>query len=203
MYDNLCSKCFNDIKKANNQLASNATTKAAPAIPTQTPAVAAPIPVEPAARSQPAHNAGDVQGLGAASASPAASAAAADAGTVASELENKLLSGAVCEKSNSLPTTGTQSPLAQPPGTASGGTTPSKELYNKKGRCAQCKQRVQLAKQAINKCRCCYFFCDKHRYPKQHECDFDFMSSDRLTLEKNNPKLNSRPKGGLSFTRID
>ncbi|KAJ2449182.1 hypothetical protein EV183_005035 [Coemansia sp. RSA 2336] len=157
MYDNLCSKCFNDIKS-------------------------------------------DVQGLGAVSASPAAGAAAAD---VASELENKLLSRAACEKSNSLPATGTQSPLAQPPGTASGGATPSKELYNKKGRCAQCKQRVQLAKQAINKCRCCYFFCDKHRYPKQHECDFDFMSNDRLTLEKNNPKLNSRPKGGLSFTRID
>ncbi|KAJ2841712.1 hypothetical protein IWW36_006165, partial [Coemansia brasiliensis] len=142
-------------------------------------------------------------GSDAVSASPAASTAV-DSDTVASsELENKLLSSTVCEKSSSLPGSSTQSPLAQLSGTASGGATPSKQLFNKKGRCAQCKQRVQLAKQAINKCRCCYFFCDKHRYPKQHECDFDFMSSDRMTLEKNNPKLNSRPKGGLSFTRID
>ncbi|KAJ2577614.1 hypothetical protein GGH19_001152 [Coemansia sp. RSA 1807] len=131
--------------------------------------------------------------------SPAPSVLAVPAG-----MEPCTLPPAICEKtSNSLPTSSMQSPLAQIAAAATGASTPTKRVFNKKSRCAECKSRVPLAKQAINQCRCSYFFCDKHRYPEQHECEFDFMTCDRLNLEKNNPKLNSRPKGGLSFTRID
>ncbi|KAI9503382.1 hypothetical protein BX070DRAFT_183546, partial [Coemansia spiralis] len=73
----------------------------------------------------------------------------------------------------------------------------------KKGRCFQCRARVALVKQTTNKCRCEYVFCDSHRLPDQHDCEFDFMTRERKTLEKNNPKLNMKRKGGLSFTRID
>ncbi|KAJ1855526.1 hypothetical protein GGH12_004886 [Coemansia sp. RSA 1822] len=131
--------------------------------------------------------------------SPAPSVSAVPAG-----MEPCTLPPAICEKtSNSLPTSSMQSPLAQIAAAATGASTPTKRVFNNKNRCAECKIRVPLAKQAINQCRCSYFFCDKHRYPEQHECEFDFMTCDRLNLEKNNPKLNSRPKGGLSFTRID
>jgi hypothetical protein len=80
--------------------------------------------------------------------------------------------------------------------------------------------QVPLAKQAANKCRCGYIFCDSHRYPDRHDCDIDFAKLDRgnfnrrssLTintayckeiLAKNNPKLHERPRGGRSFQRID
>ncbi|KAJ2662660.1 hypothetical protein IWW48_001718 [Coemansia sp. RSA 1200] len=73
----------------------------------------------------------------------------------------------------------------------------------KKGRCFECNARVALVKQTTNRCRCDYVFCDSHRFPDQHECKFDFKESDRKGLEINNPKLNAKPRGGRSFTRID
>lgn len=122
-------------------------------------------------------------------------------------------------------------------------TTPStneKPVQLNKGRCFKCRlkvdkntnvlkiertnllcKKVPLAKQAANKCRCSYVFCDSHRYPDRHDCDIDYAKMDRgkshhtswntytnhiLLLEilaKNNPKLHERPKGGRSFQRID
>ncbi|KAJ2213067.1 hypothetical protein EV179_004128 [Coemansia sp. RSA 487] len=93
------------------------------------------------------------------------------------------------------------SPLASSVG-GSGASTPSRRPP-KKGRCNQCNARVALVKQTTNRCRCDYVFCDTHRFPDQHDCKFDFKESDRKDLEKNNPKLNVKPKGGRSFTRID
>ncbi|KAJ1763281.1 hypothetical protein H4S00_003422, partial [Coemansia sp. D1744] len=166
----------------------------------KTPVIAMPSSAEsPVAVSCTAAAADCVQEPTVVSMSPAPSVLAVPAG-----MEPCTLPPAICEKtSNSLPTSSMQSPLAQIAAAATGASTPTKRVFNKKSRCAECKSRVPLAKQAINQCRCSYFFCDKHRYPEQHECEFDFMTCDRLNLEKNNPKLNSRPKGGLSFTRID
>lgn len=42
--------------------------------------------------------------------------------------------------------------------------------------------KVPLAKQAANKCRCGYVFCDRHRYPDRHDCDVDFVKRDRGNL---------------------
>ncbi|KAJ2869106.1 hypothetical protein GGI22_000448 [Coemansia erecta] len=93
------------------------------------------------------------------------------------------------------------SPLVASAG-GSGASTPSRKPP-KKGHCNQCNARVALVKQTTNRCRCDYVFCDTHRFPDQHDCKFDFKESDRMGLMKNNPKLNTRPKGGRSFTRID
>ncbi|ORX99521.1 hypothetical protein K493DRAFT_323877 [Basidiobolus meristosporus CBS 931.73] len=78
-----------------------------------------------------------------------------------------------------------------------------RKVQNNKGRCFLCKAKIPLAKQTINKCRCDYVYCDSHRYPDKHECDFDFASQDRNILAKNNPKLNERHTGGRSFTRLE
>ncbi|KAI7888085.1 uncharacterized protein EV154DRAFT_518631 [Mucor mucedo] len=80
---------------------------------------------------------------------------------------------------------------------------PEKPVQMNKGRCFQCRLKVPLAKQAANKCRCGYVFCDRHRYPDRHDCDVDFLKRDREILAKNNPKLHERPRGGRSFQRID
>ncbi|KAJ2206398.1 hypothetical protein IW143_005117, partial [Coemansia sp. RSA 520] len=179
--------------QANHPLSATAT--ASPVIQIQkTPVIAMPSSAEsPVAVSCTAAAADCVQEPTVVSMSPAPSVLAVPAG-----MEPCTLPPAICEKtSNSLPTSSMQSPLAQIAAAATGASTPTKRVFNKKSRCAECKSRVPLAKQAINQCRCSYFFCDKHRYPEQHECEFDFMTCDRLNLEKNNPKLNSRPKGGL------
>ncbi|KAK9768622.1 hypothetical protein K7432_000607 [Basidiobolus ranarum] len=78
-----------------------------------------------------------------------------------------------------------------------------KKIQTNKGRCFQCKAKIPLAKQTINKCRCDYVYCDSHRYADKHDCDFDFVGQDRTILAKNNPKLNERHTGGRSFTRLE
>ncbi|KAG0056694.1 Rab5 GDP/GTP exchange factor [Gryganskiella cystojenkinii] len=71
-----------------------------------------------------------------------------------------------------------------------------------KGRCYLCRAKIPLAKQAINKCRCEFVFCDTHKATSKHDCDFDFAKMGKDLLTKNNPKLNDKPRGGRSFTRI-
>ncbi|GAN04338.1 zinc finger protein ZNF216 [Mucor ambiguus] len=67
-----------------------------------------------------------------------------------------------------------------------------KPVQLNKGRCFKCRLKVPLAKQAANKCRCTYVFCDSHRYPDRHDCDIDYAKMDREILAKNNPKLLTR-----------
>ncbi|KAG2227932.1 hypothetical protein INT45_011955 [Circinella minor] len=80
---------------------------------------------------------------------------------------------------------------------------PSKPVQKNTGRCFMCRSKIPLAKQLSNKCRCDYVFCDSHRYPDKHDCDFDHASMDKDILAKKNPKLNERPRGGRSFQRLD
>ncbi|KAI8143178.1 hypothetical protein BJV82DRAFT_578894 [Fennellomyces sp. T-0311] len=80
---------------------------------------------------------------------------------------------------------------------------PSKPVQKSTGRCFMCRTKIPLAKQLSNKCRCEYVFCDSHRYPDKHDCDFDHASMDKDILAKKNPKLNERPRGGRSFQRLD
>ncbi|KAJ2787197.1 hypothetical protein GGI15_000917 [Coemansia interrupta] len=102
--------------------------------------------------------------------------------------------------SSSAPGSRVQSPLVV---NSSGMSTPRKRAQANKGRCFECRAKVPLVKQTTNKCRCGYVFCDNHRFFDQHNCEFDFVTSDRKVLEKRNPKLNELPKGGRSFNRID
>ncbi|KAJ2321008.1 hypothetical protein IWW52_001016 [Coemansia sp. RSA 2704] len=191
MYDGFCSQCAKMHNTSATPTASTAIQTLAPSSAVESPA-AAPAPIAAGA-------ADNAQGPAAASASPAVSTSAASA-----DLEPSTLPPAACENTSiSLPVSSTQSPLAQLSGAAVGAPLSAMRLNNKKNRCAHCKVRVPLPKQLINRCSCTYYFCDKHRYPDQHKCGFDFMAHDRLNLERSNPKLNSRPKGGLSFTRID
>ncbi|CAO3655375.1 unnamed protein product, partial [Mucor hiemalis] len=80
---------------------------------------------------------------------------------------------------------------------------PSKAIQKNKGRCFSCRTKIPLAKQLTNKCRCEYVFCDTHRYPDKHDCNFDHAQNDKDILLKNNPKLHDKPRGGNSFNRLD
>ncbi|KAF9965208.1 hypothetical protein BGZ70_005250 [Mortierella alpina] len=51
----------------------------------------------------------------------------------------------------------------------------------------------------VNKGRC--YLC-RAKATSKHDCDFDFAKMGKDLLTKNNPKLNDKPRGGRSFTRI-
>ncbi|OMO52599.1 Zinc finger, AN1-type [Corchorus olitorius] len=64
-----------------------------------------------------------------------------------------------------------------------------------KNRCESCNKKVGLMGFS---CRCGKLFCGTHRYPKEHSCNFDFKTLDRLVLAKENPLI----KGDKLETRI-
>ncbi|CAK7329357.1 unnamed protein product [Dovyalis caffra] len=51
-------------------------------------------------------------------------------------------------------------------------------------RCLTCRRRVGLTG---FKCRCGMVFCGTHRYPEQHDCEFDFKSLGKEQIAKANP----------------
>lgn len=59
-------------------------------------------------------------------------------------------------------------------------------VQEKKTRCWICNKKVGLAG---FECRCGYIFCAQHRYAEQHNCDFDFKTTGRDQLRKQNLKV--------------
>ncbi|XP_015081538.1 putative zinc finger A20 and AN1 domain-containing stress-associated protein 8 [Solanum pennellii] len=53
-----------------------------------------------------------------------------------------------------------------------------------KQRCMTCKKKVGLLGFS---CRCKGVFYSVHKYPEEHACTFDYKSSGRVTLAKENP----------------
>ncbi|KAF9436200.1 Rab5 GDP/GTP exchange factor [Entomortierella beljakovae] len=98
----------------------------------------------------------------------------------------------------------TPSPLpAESSQTPDSSSPDERPVQANKGRCFMCRAKIPLAKQAINKCRCEYIFCDNHKALEKHDCDFDFAKMGKDILTKANPKLNDKPRGGRSFTRLE
>ncbi|KAJ2447200.1 hypothetical protein GGF42_005498 [Coemansia sp. RSA 2424] len=190
----MCSKCFKEqeqqeLQKENQHneqqaAAEVANSSAAGAIAT---AVAAAV-----SAAAPSTDEGEQQSTPPAPNAHITAIIAEDALDATSSLE-----------SVSAPGSTVQSPLAALSASVSGASTPTKRTQANKGRCFTCRARVPLVKQTTNKCRCDYVFCDTHRFPDQHDCEFDHMARDRLDLEKKNPRINVHRKGGRSFTRID
>jgi len=102
------------------------------------------------------------------------------------------------------PTSEQVSPQSSPPiPTEDQPSQHTRPVQPNKARCYMCRAKIPLAKQTINRCRCEYVFCDTHKVPDKHDCDFDFAKMGKDILAKNNPKLNEVHKGGRSFNRID
>lgn len=54
----------------------------------------------------------------------------------------------------------------------------------KRNRCRVCNKRAGLV--AFG-CRCGHTFCERHRMPEVHECEYDFKAAGRAILQKQNP----------------
>ncbi|KAL2902247.1 Zinc finger A20 and AN1 domain-containing stress-associated protein 7 [Bienertia sinuspersici] len=55
---------------------------------------------------------------------------------------------------------------------------------NNKNRCGCCNKKVGVVG---FKCRCGFTFCGSHRYPEEHNCEFDHKFAGREALAKANP----------------
>ena len=53
-------------------------------------------------------------------------------------------------------------------------------------KCFLCKKKLTLT--AI-KCKCEEYFCNKHRYPEEHQCTFNYKKESKEKLIENNPKI--------------
>ena len=59
-------------------------------------------------------------------------------------------------------------------------------LKDDKTKCWSCKKKIGLLGMV---CRCEYTFCPKHRYPEEHQCDFNFDNFYKKKLEQENQKV--------------
>ncbi|KAK3822267.1 MAG: hypothetical protein JOS17DRAFT_754297 [Linnemannia elongata] len=181
--NNMCSKCFKEVGQKNNNAASNTAVETAGSSSQKITQPTIPLTqLAPAAVSPPTTPA--VTPFTPPTAQPAVVPAPAQP---------------------SQPATSSSSPIA-PASTAApagDGAPGEKAVQANKGRCFMCRAKIPLAKQAINKCRCEYVFCDTHKSIDKHDCEFDFAKMGKEILTKANPKLNDKPRGGRSFTRMD
>ncbi|KAG0003709.1 Rab5 GDP/GTP exchange factor [Entomortierella chlamydospora] len=183
--NNMCSKCFKEVSQKNNSASANAGGAAVatqkqtePGLPMTHLAPAATSPAATSATSAPAPVQPPQAPIVAQIPHPEPSPSAMDITPTPSSIE----------------------PSSQVLDSPTPGERP---VQANKGRCFMCRAKIPLAKQAINKCRCEYVFCDTHKALEKHDCDFDFAKMGKELLTKANPKLNDKPRGGRSFTRLD
>jgi len=61
---------------------------------------------------------------------------------------------------------------------------PARKVQKNKERCFACRKKVGLLGFT---CKCDYVFCSTHRYPKEHDCDFDRSQAAREQIAAQNP----------------
>ncbi|KAF8965153.1 Rab5 GDP/GTP exchange factor [Entomortierella lignicola] len=181
--NNMCSKCFKEVSQKNNNASANAGSAAVstqkqtePELPMThlAPTLSTTPPASTSTSSTPAPSPSPVPVQPVQAPSP-----------------------------STMDITPTPSPIQSSPQVLDSPTPGERPVQANKGRCFMCRAKIPLAKQAINKCRCEYVFCDTHKALEKHDCDFDFAKMGKDLLTKANPKLNDKPRGGRSFTRLD
>ncbi|CAI0417455.1 unnamed protein product [Linum tenue] len=60
------------------------------------------------------------------------------------------------------------------------------EVAKAANRCLTCNKRVGLTG---FKCKCGSTFCGSHRYPENHDCDYDFKEAGKNAIAKANPVI--------------
>ena len=53
-------------------------------------------------------------------------------------------------------------------------------------KCFTCKKKLPLLPFV---CKCNNSFCSKHKYPEDHNCDFNYKLFVKMKLEKDNPTV--------------
>ncbi|KAG0264989.1 zinc finger domain-containing protein [Mortierella polycephala] len=188
MNNNLCSKCFKELSQKNGTMQTeNNNAVTAPSTVTLSEKPSQPTPTSTHTGGPSTVTPADIPSTVVASPSPAVPASSTPI---------------VESVSTPAPDSGVSTPTSTVSDALEGLAPGERPPQVNKGRCYLCRAKIPLAKQAINKCRCEFVFCDSHKATSKHDCDFDFAKMGKDLLTKNNPKLNDKPRGGRSFTRI-
>lgn len=54
--------------------------------------------------------------------------------------------------------------------------------------CGKCSTKISLIAQA-RPCNCGFCFCDKHRAPEKHDCQFDYQADQARRIRQSNPQV--------------
>jgi hypothetical protein len=56
-------------------------------------------------------------------------------------------------------------------------------------RCCVCNKKIRKSLYDALKCKCGVSVCKKHRYPDQHNCNYDFRKENEKKLREQMPKV--------------
>lgn len=48
-----------------------------------------------------------------------------------------------------------------------------------------CHNKIKLVELITNKCKCGYIFCNSHKHPESHYCQFDYKAAAAAEIMKN------------------
>ena len=57
------------------------------------------------------------------------------------------------------------------------------QFYDINNKC-KCKKKLSLVQLSTNKCKCAKIFCDMHKPPECHFCEFDYTIKDKNMYEQ-------------------
>lgn len=60
-----------------------------------------------------------------------------------------------------------------------------------KAQCTECNKKLSLIQETSNKCRCNNLYCDSHKFPEDHKCSYDYITSAKQELIIKNPLITS------------
>lgn len=65
--------------------------------------------------------------------------------------------------------------------------------------CNVCRKKLNNIKQVSNMCKCEQVFCDNHKQPEVHKCEYNYKLKEQNLLKK---KLQQIPIGHGSFQKM-
>lgn len=180
--EGMCSKCFRDLRKEENNL---------PQASNQTSGTMMPSPV---ISPQPSSDTQNRLGQPITSSAESELSASRVSSSASSVVPVDLSSGIPTteEATASVPITNdATASITATSAEASPSTSQNKPV---KQRCAICKKKLGLTAAS---CRCGGLFCPIHRYPQDHQCTFDYRTDGQNALRRANPRVD-----GEKITKI-
>jgi len=162
-YEGMCSKCYKDNVKRQQQQPSPTAGRTSPGNATCGSATNISTPIAPAITTK--------TNVVQASSSPVdIPTPSTDSCRTPKQIETNT------EEEQASPSSSSGSPLDD--------TNNSPSKLKKRNRCYSCKKKVGLTG---FECRCGGLFCGLHRYSDKHNCTFDYKTDGREQLAKANP----------------
>jgi len=67
--------------------------------------------------------------------------------------------------------------------------------------CFWCKKKVPWTAEALL-CKCGLLFCDKHRFPEDHRCTFNYREEYKAKLRRENPRVIMQGTGAFNYKQF-